>query len=203
MGPRGHGPIAETLASPEAKLQPSRWDVLPRFSLWAVEQRWGSGRQHGVPGCPQDVCCCTASCPLCHSWGRTDPGVLGVPAQPGERPPSARCLRRWLYEGVSRQKAEELLLRPGNHSGSFLIRESQTRRGESPRAPSPVPPPSHPHWGVEWGPSGAGPPSLAPSGNSLPRAAVSWCRCSLLRAEPLPRGPKRKKNTSRLPAAFG
>ncbi|NXS97575.1 SLAP2 protein, partial [Jacana jacana] len=41
----------------------------------------------------------------------------------------AKVRHRWLYEGVSRQKAEELLLRPGNCSGSFLIRESQTRRG--------------------------------------------------------------------------
>ncbi|NXS36529.1 SLAP2 protein, partial [Pomatostomus ruficeps] len=41
----------------------------------------------------------------------------------------AKIRDRWLYEGVSRQKAEELLLRPGNHSGSFLIRESQTRQG--------------------------------------------------------------------------
>uniref|UniRef100_A0A672V2E5 Src like adaptor 2 n=1 Tax=Strigops habroptila TaxID=2489341 RepID=A0A672V2E5_STRHB len=41
----------------------------------------------------------------------------------------ARVRHRWLYEGISRQKAEELLLRPGNRSGSFLIRESQTRRG--------------------------------------------------------------------------
>ncbi|KAM6053410.1 src-like-adapter 2 isoform 5-T6 [Theristicus caerulescens] len=40
----------------------------------------------------------------------------------------AKVRHRWLYEGVSRQKAEELLLRPGNRSGSFLIRESQTRR---------------------------------------------------------------------------
>ncbi|GAB0197145.1 src-like-adapter 2 isoform X3 [Grus americana] len=40
----------------------------------------------------------------------------------------AKVRHRWLYEGVSRQKAEELLLQPGNHSGSFLIRESQTRR---------------------------------------------------------------------------
>ena len=37
---------------------------------------------------------------------------------------------RWLYEGLSREKAEELLLLPGNHGGAFLIRESQTRRGE-------------------------------------------------------------------------
>uniref|UniRef100_A0A663E0X7 Src like adaptor 2 n=1 Tax=Aquila chrysaetos chrysaetos TaxID=223781 RepID=A0A663E0X7_AQUCH len=42
---------------------------------------------------------------------------------------SAPCLYRWLYEGISRQKAEELLLQPGNRSGSFLIRESQTRQG--------------------------------------------------------------------------
>lgn len=41
----------------------------------------------------------------------------------------AKVRHRWLYEGVSRQKAEELLLQPGNHSGAFLIRESQTRRG--------------------------------------------------------------------------
>ncbi|NXB07911.1 SLAP2 protein, partial [Cnemophilus loriae] len=41
----------------------------------------------------------------------------------------AKIRHGWLYEGVSRQKAEELLLRPGNHSGSFLIRESQTRQG--------------------------------------------------------------------------
>ncbi|NXS59245.1 SLAP2 protein, partial [Brachypteracias leptosomus] len=41
----------------------------------------------------------------------------------------AKVRHRWLYEGVSRQKAEELLLRPGNGSGSFLIRESQTRQG--------------------------------------------------------------------------
>ncbi|XP_069727787.1 src-like-adapter 2 [Phaenicophaeus curvirostris] len=40
----------------------------------------------------------------------------------------AKVRHRWLYEGVSREKAEELLLGPGNHSGSFLIRESQTRR---------------------------------------------------------------------------
>ncbi|NXL83686.1 SLAP2 protein, partial [Alectura lathami] len=41
----------------------------------------------------------------------------------------AKVRHRWLYEGVSREKAEELLLQPGNRSGSFLIRESQTRKG--------------------------------------------------------------------------
>uniref|UniRef100_A0A8C8VN92 Src-like-adapter 2 n=1 Tax=Pelusios castaneus TaxID=367368 RepID=A0A8C8VN92_9SAUR len=41
----------------------------------------------------------------------------------------AKVRHRWLYEGISREKAEELLLLPCNHSGSFLIRESQTRKG--------------------------------------------------------------------------
>lgn len=41
----------------------------------------------------------------------------------------ARISHGWLYEGLSREKAEELLLLPGNHGGAFLIRESQTRRG--------------------------------------------------------------------------
>ncbi|NWX15379.1 SLAP2 protein, partial [Aegotheles bennettii] len=40
----------------------------------------------------------------------------------------AKIRHRWLYEGISRQQAEELLLQPGNCSGSFLIRESQTRQ---------------------------------------------------------------------------
>ncbi|CAM4549571.1 unnamed protein product [Lepidochelys kempii] len=41
----------------------------------------------------------------------------------------AKVWHRWLYEGISREKAEELLLLPCNRSGSFLIRESQTRQG--------------------------------------------------------------------------
>ncbi|XP_025070447.1 src-like-adapter 2 [Alligator sinensis] len=41
----------------------------------------------------------------------------------------AKVWHRWLYEGISREKAEELLFLPYNHSGSFLIRESQTRKG--------------------------------------------------------------------------
>nr|XP_008528465.1 PREDICTED: src-like-adapter 2 isoform X2 [Equus przewalskii] len=47
------------------------------------------------------------------------------------RPRPGPCDRatRWLYEGLSREKAEELLLLPGNPGGAFLIRESQTRRG--------------------------------------------------------------------------
>ncbi|XP_038606671.1 src-like-adapter 2 [Tachyglossus aculeatus] len=41
----------------------------------------------------------------------------------------ARVSNRWLYEGLGREKAEELLLLPCNHGGSFLVRESQTRKG--------------------------------------------------------------------------
>ena len=37
---------------------------------------------------------------------------------------------RCQYEGLSRKKAEELLLLPNNQTGSFLVRESQTRPGE-------------------------------------------------------------------------
>ncbi|NWV39230.1 SLAP2 protein, partial [Grantiella picta] len=45
----------------------------------------------------------------------------------------AKIRHGWLYEGITRQKVKELLLRPGNHSGSFLIwgsqTESHTRQG--------------------------------------------------------------------------
>ncbi|XP_015255634.1 PREDICTED: src-like-adapter [Cyprinodon variegatus] len=40
-----------------------------------------------------------------------------------------RVYHGWLFEGVGRQKAEELLLLPGNRVGSFLVRESTTERG--------------------------------------------------------------------------
>lgn len=40
-----------------------------------------------------------------------------------------KITHRWLYEGISREKAEELLLLPFNHQGSFLIRENQIRKG--------------------------------------------------------------------------
>ncbi|XP_061616095.1 src like adaptor 1a isoform X3 [Phyllopteryx taeniolatus] len=41
----------------------------------------------------------------------------------------ARVYHGWLFEGVTRQKAEELLLLPGNRVGSFLVRESSAERG--------------------------------------------------------------------------
>lgn len=39
-------------------------------------------------------------------------------------------LLRWLFNGISRYKATELLMLPDNHNGSFLIRESETHQGQ-------------------------------------------------------------------------
>ncbi|XP_048351857.1 src-like-adapter 2 isoform X1 [Sphaerodactylus townsendi] len=41
----------------------------------------------------------------------------------------AKITYRWLYDGISREKAEELLMMPSNRDGSFLIRKSQMRKG--------------------------------------------------------------------------
>ncbi|XP_071967931.1 src-like-adapter 2 isoform X2 [Engystomops pustulosus] len=41
----------------------------------------------------------------------------------------AQVYNRWLHKGTNREKAEQLLLMHGNQSGSFLIRQSETRRG--------------------------------------------------------------------------
>ncbi|XP_038150779.1 src-like-adapter 2 [Cyprinodon tularosa] len=41
---------------------------------------------------------------------------------------TAKVIDRWLYTGISRYKAEELLKNSSNQSGAFLIRESETNR---------------------------------------------------------------------------
>ncbi|XP_007428320.1 src-like-adapter 2 [Python bivittatus] len=41
----------------------------------------------------------------------------------------AKISHRWLYDGIDRAKAEELLLLPANQEGSFLIRKRQVRKG--------------------------------------------------------------------------
>ncbi|XP_031442169.1 src like adaptor 1a [Clupea harengus] len=41
----------------------------------------------------------------------------------------AKIYHGWLFEGVVRQKAEELLRLPGNVVGSFMVRESPKQRG--------------------------------------------------------------------------
>ncbi|XP_029286897.1 src-like-adapter 2 [Cottoperca gobio] len=41
---------------------------------------------------------------------------------------TAKVTHRWLFTGISRYKAVELLMQPHNQSGAFLIRESETNR---------------------------------------------------------------------------
>ncbi|KAI3370404.1 hypothetical protein L3Q82_025173, partial [Scortum barcoo] len=42
---------------------------------------------------------------------------------------TAKVTHRWLFTGISRYKAVELLMKPSNPNGAFLIRESETNRG--------------------------------------------------------------------------
>ncbi|KAM6053406.1 src-like-adapter 2 isoform 2-T3 [Theristicus caerulescens] len=94
--------------------------------LWNSTGARGSGTAcQGVPR----TCPAAPRAVLSAPAGAGRPWGTGCPCAARRGSASTHCLRRWLYEGVSRQKAEELLLRPGNRSGSFLIRESQTRRG--------------------------------------------------------------------------
>ena len=55
---------------------------------------------------------------LVSKWLTTSTGCTGV--------------RSWLFEGLVRQKAEALLQLPCNASGSFMVRESTSERGEAP-----------------------------------------------------------------------
>ncbi|XP_059185806.1 src-like-adapter 2 [Centropristis striata] len=41
---------------------------------------------------------------------------------------AAKVTNRWLFTGISRCKAVELLMQPQNQSGAFLIRESETNK---------------------------------------------------------------------------
>lgn len=59
--------------------------------------------------------------PSCLSWGRVYSGLMAVFLLPS-----------WLFEGLGRDKAEELLQLPDTKIGSFMIRESETKRGEQP-----------------------------------------------------------------------
>lgn len=40
------------------------------------------------------------------------------------------CLHRWFFKDITRKDAERQLLAPGNSAGAFLIRESETLKGE-------------------------------------------------------------------------
>lgn len=46
---------------------------------------------------------------------------------------------RWFFKGTSRKDAERQLLAPGNVLGSFMIRDSETTKGDSCPPCLPVP----------------------------------------------------------------
>lgn len=48
-------------------------------------------------------------------------------------------LDRWYFGKMGRKDAERLLLNPGNHRGTFLVRESETTKGDD-----------HSTRGVKW-----------------------------------------------------
>jgi len=41
-----------------------------------------------------------------------------------------RDMRRWYFGKIKRIEAEKILLQPGNESGAFLIRDSESRRND-------------------------------------------------------------------------
>lgn len=66
-------------------------------------------------------------------WGQTFPflGVEGTALQAAWLPPELPSLfSRWFFRSISRKEAERQLLAPMNKAGSFLIRESETSKGE-------------------------------------------------------------------------
>ncbi|KAM6053751.1 src-like-adapter 2 isoform 3-T4 [Chlamydotis macqueenii] len=121
VGSSKHGPTAESLTNPRAKSQPPHHVSLP--GPWS-----SAGACLACQVSPRHVLLHPKLSPP-PRLGGDGPWGAGCPCAARRGSASSHCLCRWLYEGISRQKAEELLLRPGNRSGSFLIRESQTRQG--------------------------------------------------------------------------
>lgn len=52
----------------------------------------------------------------------------GLPAR--AHTPSPSLPTRWFFKGISRKDAERQLLAPGNVLGSFMIRDSETTKGD-------------------------------------------------------------------------
>lgn len=61
-------------------------------------------------------------------WWRVKPLTAG-PESSIPRACVARVYHGWLFEGIGRRKAEELLQLPDNRTGSFLIRQSESQKG--------------------------------------------------------------------------
>uniref|UniRef100_A0A663N1X1 Src like adaptor 2 n=1 Tax=Athene cunicularia TaxID=194338 RepID=A0A663N1X1_ATHCN len=120
LPPAGARAVLSPSPSPQTPAVPWPSVTSPPAQGWPLSCGWGSSsasslskslHQAGAP--PQGAAHRVVSGKECH-----------VPSSC-----VAKVRHRWLYKGISRQKAEELLLGPGNHSGSFMIRESQSRRG--------------------------------------------------------------------------
>lgn len=56
--------------------------------------------------------------------------VLSPPLPPGSHV-SLSLPIRWFFKGISRKDAERQLLAPGNMLGSFMIRDSETTKGDT------------------------------------------------------------------------
>ena len=71
--------------------------------------------------------------------GESANSQTGLPASGLNTAPSLPS--RWFFKGISRKDAERQLLAPGNVLGSFMIRDSETTKGEA-SPPRPVFPPT-------------------------------------------------------------
>ncbi|XP_056412907.1 tyrosine-protein kinase Lck isoform X2 [Hyla sarda] len=71
-------------------------------------------------------------------------------------PVSGIACERWFFKDLGRKDAERQLLAPGNQQGSFLIRESETNKGNLDglctllKEPCQTGRPQKPWWGDEW-----------------------------------------------------
>lgn len=94
------------------QILPPLVSVLLHFSLVLFQWTFLTSKQYqNIFFCPHDK---NLSC--CHA---------------GLNVSCASFLSRWLFTGISRCKAEELLMQANNQSGTFLIRESETNKGVS------------------------------------------------------------------------
>lgn len=55
---------------------------------------------------------------------------VGQDCPPGVHTLSLPLSTRWFFKGISRKDAERQLLAPGNVLGSFMIRDSETTKGD-------------------------------------------------------------------------
>ncbi len=79
---------------------------------------------------PLLLCLITVTFLECHSE-LTDVYFVNVICKEWYYKGSVFC-SRWFFKDMSRRDTERLLLAPGNKSGAFLVRESETTKGQTP-----------------------------------------------------------------------